>query len=98
MGDTDTDVGLNSGSRAPAEFLFGLGFELGLSLPLSSFLFEMEDGVIGEADFAFFLSDRIGEFDPMDRGLLLEDPSGLDGSDFFDEKNRPLNTIFQKIS
>jgi hypothetical protein len=43
---------------------------------------------------AFFLSDRIGEFDPIDLGLLL-DPSGLEVSDFFeDEKNSLfLNTI-----
>ena len=50
-----------------------------------------------EPDFAFFLSDRIGELEPIDRGLL-EDPSGLDGSDFFDEKNLPLNTIFRKLA
>lgn len=80
-----------------------VGLGLGLSLPLTSFFLvanvEMEDGVIGEleeeveVDLDFFLSDRIGELDPRDRGLLLEDPSGLDGSDFLDEKNRPLNTI-----
>lgn len=45
-------------------------------------------------DLGFFLSDRIGEFDPRDRGLL--DPSGLEESDdFFEEKNNLfLNTIF----
>jgi hypothetical protein len=54
-------------------------------------------GVVGveSLDLAgFFLSDRIGEFDPIDLGLLL-DPSGLEVSDFFeDEKNSLfLNTI-----
>lgn len=45
-------------------------------------------------DLGFFLSDRIGEFDLRDRGLL--DPSGLEESDdFFEEKNNLfLNTIF----
>lgn len=49
----------------------------------------------GDRDLGFFLSDRIGELelDPNDRGLL-EDPSGLEVSDFFEEKNLPLNTIF----
>lgn len=48
----------------------------------------------GDKDLGFFLSDRIGELelDPNDRGLL-EDPSGLEVSDFFEEKNLPLNTI-----
>lgn len=48
----------------------------------------------GDRDLIFFLSDRIGELelDPEDRGLL-EDPSGLEVSDFFEEKNLPLNTI-----
>lgn len=44
-------------------------------------------------DLGFFLSDRIGELDPRDRGLL--DASGLEESDdFFEEKNNLfLNTI-----
>lgn len=48
----------------------------------------------GEDDLGFFLSDPIGELelDPKDRGLL-EDPSGLEVSDFLEEKNLPLNTI-----
>lgn len=48
----------------------------------------------GDEDLGFFLSDRIGELElePKDRGLL-EDPSGLEVSDFFEEKNLPLNTI-----
>lgn len=49
----------------------------------------------GDRDLCFFLSDRIGELElePVDRGLL-EDPLGLEASDFLEEKNLPLNTIF----
>lgn len=48
----------------------------------------------GDKDLVFFLSDRIGELElePKDRGLL-DDPSGLEVSDFLEEKNLPLNTI-----
>lgn len=50
----------------------------------------------GDKDLGFFLSDRIGELelDPKDRGLL-DDPSGLEVSDFLEEKNLPLNTILK---
>lgn len=56
---------------------------------------EMSLEMEGDEDLGFFLSDRIGELelDPKDRGLL-EDPSGLEVSDFLEEKNLPLNTIF----
>jgi len=48
-----------------------------------------------EEDLGFFLSDRSGELEARDRGELeLElDPSGLEESDFLEEKKRPLNTI-----
>lgn len=48
----------------------------------------------GDKDLGFLLSDRSGELelDPKDLGLL-DDPSGLEVSDFLEEKNLPLNTI-----
>jgi hypothetical protein len=46
-----------------------------------------------EADLDFFLSDRIGELEPTDLGLL--ELSGLEDPDFFEEKKSLfLNTIF----
>lgn len=47
-----------------------------------------------EEDLGFFLSDRSGELEARDRGELELDPSGLEESDFLEEKKRPLNTIF----
>lgn len=44
----------------------------------------------------FFLSDLMGELKREDRGLL--DPSGLEESDFLEEKNLPLNTIFVVVA
>lgn len=45
-----------------------------------------------EADLGFFLSDRMGELEPTDLGLL--ELSGLDDPDFFEEKKSLfLNTI-----
>lgn len=41
----------------------------------------------------FFLSDLEGELEESDRGLL-EEASGLEVSDFFEEKNLPLKTMF----
>lgn len=44
-------------------------------------------------DLGFFLSDLEGEFEEIDRGLF-EEASGLEVSDFLEEKNLPLKTMF----
>lgn len=44
-------------------------------------------------DLGFFLSDLEGELEESDRGLLEEAASGLEESDFLEEKNLPLKTM-----
>lgn len=52
-----------------------------------------ESSNLSEYLVGFFLSDLMGE---LNREVLGElDPSGLEESDFLEEKNRPLNTIFE---
>lgn len=47
----------------------------------------------GESDLTFFFSDLLGESRDGVLGLLDPSEIGDESEDFFDEKNRPLNTI-----
>lgn len=103
IGETEAALGLVVGSIWACLPLLSFFFADELSLPFGLEGVEEEEVVLREVRLLwgsvlsddlmpFFLSDLLGELKREDRGLL--DPSGLEESDFLEEKNRPLNTIF----